>query len=67
MNLITCLFIMDKSLLKKCNRIYDKFKRIIKKELETEPVCNEKYLKTEMKFDKGKLNTNFQANEISRE
>ena len=52
---------------KKCNRVCDKFKRITKKKLETEPVCNEKYLKTEMKFDNGKLNTNFQANEISRE
>ena len=52
---------------KKCNRIWINLNVLLKKKLETEPVCNEKYLKTEMKFDKGKLNTNFQANEISRE
>ena len=44
----------------KNNEIWEKFYNIIKKEFESEPAYNKKYLKTEIKSYQGKINTNFQ-------
>ena len=39
----------------------------IKKEFDSEPVYNEKYLKTKIKSYKGKINTSFHNNKIPKE
>ena len=41
--------INDDKLLEKCNKIWEKVKNIIKKEFDSEPVYNEKYLKAKIK------------------
>ena len=42
----TSFLIKDESLLAKCNEIWNKVSNIIKKEFDSKPVYNEKYLKT---------------------
>ena len=54
----------DEKLLEKYNEI---FSSIIKKEFDSEPVYNEKYLKTKIKSFNGKINTNFHNNKIPKE
>ena len=44
-----------------------KNKNIIKKEFDSEPVYNEKYLKAKIKSYNGKINTNFHNNKIPKE
>ena len=51
--------IKDDELLEKYNEILGKFKHIIKKEFDKEPVYNEKYLKAKIKSYNGKINTIF--------
>ena len=52
--------IKDDELLEKYNEIWKKVKNIIKKEfVNSEPVCNEKYLKAKIKPYNGKTSTNF--------
>ena len=46
---------------------FGKKKYIIKKEFDSEPVYNEKYLKAKIKSYNGKINTNFHNNKIPRE
>ena len=46
-------------LLKKHNKIWEKVKNSIKKEFHSEPVYNEKYLKTKIKSYNEKINTQF--------
>ena len=46
-------------LLEKYNKIWEKVNNDIKKEFDSEPVCNEKCLKAKIKSYNGKLNTNF--------
>ena len=41
--------IKDDKLLEKYNELWEKFNNSIKKELESEPAYNEKYLKTKIK------------------
>ena len=48
-------FIKDEILLEKFNKIWKKVSNIIKKEFESKPVYNEKYLKTKIKSYNGKL------------
>ena len=57
----------DDALLEKYNEIWEKFKKIIKKEFDSEPVYNEKYLKAKIKSYNGKINTNFHNNKIPKE
>ena len=45
----------------------EKVKNSIKKEFDSEPVYNEKYLKAKTKSYKGKINTNFYNNRIPKE
>ena len=59
--------IKDNELLEKYNEIWRKVKNSLKKEFESEPVCNEKYLKSKIKSCNGKINTNSHNNKISRE
>ena len=46
--------IIGNELLEKCNEIWEKVKNILKKEFDSEPVYNEKYIKTEIKSYNGK-------------
>ena len=52
--------IKEFELLGKYNEIGEKVKNSIEKEFDSEPVCNEKYLKARIKSYNGKINTNFQ-------
>ena len=42
--------IKDKKLLEKCNEIWEKVKNRLKKEIDSEPAYNEKYLKAKNKI-----------------
>ena len=44
-----------------------KVSNIIKKEFDSKPVYNEKYIKTKIISYNGKINTNFDNNKIPRE
>ena len=57
--------IKDDDLLEKFNEIWEKVKNSIKKEIDNEPLCNEKYLKTKIRSYNGKTNTNFHNNKLS--
>ena len=62
--------IKDEKLFEKHNEMWEKVSNIIKKELDSKPVWNEKYLKylkTKIKSYNEKINTNFQNNKISKE
>ena len=59
--------IKDDELLEKYNEIWTKIKNSIKKEFDSEPVHNEKYLTAKIKFYNGKIDTNFHNNEILNE
>ena len=57
----------DNELLEKCNGIWEKVKNSLKKEFDSKPVCNEKYLRAKMQSYNGKVNKNFHNNKIPRE
>ena len=59
--------IKDNELLEKYNEICEKVKNSIKKEFDSEPVHNQKYLKAKIKSYNGKINSNFRNNKISKE
>ena len=48
------------------NEIWEKVKNILKKEFDSEPVYNKKYLKAKIKSYNGKINTNFHNNKIPK-
>ena len=56
--------IKDDDLLEKFNEIWEKVKNSIKKEIDNEPLCNEKYLKTKIRSYNRKTNTNFHNNKL---
>ena len=58
--------IKDEKLFKKYNEIWEKVKNIIKKEFNSEPVYNQKYLKAKIKSYIRKINTNFHNNKIPK-
>ena len=62
-----CFLIKDDELLEKYNEIWEKVKNCIKKEFDSEPACNEKYLKVKIKSYNGKINTNFHYCKIPKE
>ena len=62
-----CFLVKDDELLEKYNDIWEKVSQSIKKELDGKPVNYEKHLKTEIKSDVGKINTNFHNNKIPKE
>ena len=59
--------IKDDELLEKYNEIWKKVKHSLKKEFDSEPVYNEKYLKANIKSYKGKIKTNSHDNKIQKE
>ena len=59
--------IKDDELLKKYNEIWEKINNSLKKEFDSELVCNEKYLKAKIKSNNGKINTSFRNNKIPKE
>ena len=59
--------IKDDELLEKYNEIWEKVKNSIRKEFDSEPVYNEKYLKAKIKSYNGKINTNSHNNKITKE
>ena len=60
-------FITDAELLEKCNEIWKIVENGIRKEFDSEPVYNEKYVKAKIKSNNGKINTNFHNKKIPRE
>ena len=59
--------IKDHKLLEKYNEIWERVGNIMKKECNSEPVYNKKYLKAQMKSYNGKTINNFQNNKIPKE
>ena len=57
----------DDELLEKYNEIWEKVSKSIKKEFDSDPVYEGKYLKTKIKSYKGKINANFHNNKIPKE
>ena len=60
-------FIKDEKLLEKHNEIWKNVSNIIQKEFESNPIYNEKYIKTKIKFCNGKPNTTFHNNKIPKQ
>ena len=56
--------ITNDELLEKYSQIWEKVRNSSKKEIDSEPVYNEKYLKAKIKSYIGKINTNFHNNKI---
>ena len=61
------LLVNDKEILNKYSEIWNKIKSLIKKEFNSEPMNNDKYIKTKLKIINNKVYTNFQHNEISQD
>ena len=59
--------IKNEELPEKYNEIWDKVRNKIKKEFNSEPAYNEKYLKTKIKLYEEKINTNFYGDKIPKE
>ena len=59
--------IKDEKLLKKYNKFWDKVSNNIKKDFDSEPVYNEKYLKTKIKTYEGKISSSFHDDGIPKE
>ena len=59
--------VKDEKILKKYLKIWNKIKSLIKKELNSEPVYNDKYIKTKIKIYNDKVYTNFQHNKIPKD
>ena len=47
--------------------MWEKVKNINKRDFDSEPVYNEKYLKTKLKSYNGKINTNFHSSKIPKQ
>ena len=52
---------------KKNSEIWDTVSNIMKNKFDSEPVYNDKYIKTKIKSYEGKMNTNFHGNKVLRE
>ena len=59
--------IKNDEVLENFNDIWEKVSKSIKKEFDSEPVYDEKYLKNKIKSYQGKISTNFQNNKIPKE
>ena len=53
------LLVNDKEILTKYSEIWNKIKSLIKKEFNSEPVYNDKYIKTKIKIYNSRVYTNF--------
>ena len=61
------LLVNDKKSLKKYNEIWDKINNLLKKGFDSEPVYNDKYIKTKIKIYSNRVYTNFQYNKIRKD
>ena len=61
------LLIKDDELLEKYNEICKKVKDSLKREFDSKPVYNKKFLKAKIRYYKRKINTKFQNNKIPKE
>ena len=61
------LLVNDKEILEKCCEIWNKIKSLIKKEVNSEPVYHDQYIKTKIKIYSDKVYTNFQYNKIPKD
>ena len=61
------LLVYDRKILEKYNKIWNKIKSLLKKELNSEPVYNDKYIKTKIKIYDNRVYTNFQNNKIPKD
>ena len=61
------LLVYDKKILEKYNKIWNKIKSLLKKEINSEPVYNDKYIKTKIKIYDNRVYTNFQNNKIPKD
>ena len=59
--------VKDDKLLEKYKEIWGKLSSSMKKELHSETECNEKYLKTELRFYERNINTSFHSVKVSKE
>ena len=59
--------VKEEKILKKYLKIQNKTKSLITKELNSEPVCNDKYIKTKIKIYIDKVYTNFQHNKTQKD
>ena len=59
--------VKEEKILKKYFKIQNKTKSLITKELNSEPVYNDKYIKTKKKIYSDKVYTNFQHNKIQKD
>ena len=57
----------DEKILKKYSDIWNEIKSLIKKEFNSEPVYNDKYIKTKIKIYNDKVYTNFQHNKMPKD
>ena len=57
----------EDELLEKYNKTSDKVSNFMKKEFGSEPVYNEKYLKTKVKSFEVKISTNFHSDKVPKE
>ena len=61
------LLVNDKKILEKYFEIWNKIKSLIKKEFNSEPVYNDKYIKIKIKIYNDKVYTNFQHNKMQKD
>ena len=61
------LLVNDKKILEKYSEIWNKIKSLSKKEFNSELVCNDKYIKTEIKTYNDRVYTNLQHNKIPKD
>ena len=61
--------VTDKQLLKKYNKIWKKVEELLNVKFESKPVYSDddKYIKTQIKSDRDKVNTNFQGKKVPKE
>ena len=61
------LLIKNEELLEEYNEIWDKVSNSMKKGFNSEPVYNEKHIKTKIKSYEGKVNTNYHGDKVPKE
>ena len=66
MKLNMSLLIKNDELEEKYNEIWDKVTNSMKNGFDSEPVYNEKYIKTKMKSYQWKINTNFHGHKVPK-
>ena len=59
--------VKDEKILEIYLRIWNKIKKLMKKELNSEPVYNDRYIKSKIKIYNNKVYTHFQHNKIPKD